>query len=210
MSEAMDITRSISQVVKLLEAQAIFPEDLGDYMLKLAPNLEFLDTRSEALTEDEIANLIGFVFENIPRDVIICDVRTEITDAITVRLLNDCDVIILVSLPNVRSLELVKRWVESGLLPKKPVMLLVNRYDTLIMPLSKAANIAGCRVRDTCKLRYNPFIIKNCNDGELHTIVPYVLDKDPRVVELNIDLKECVQFLFSHMNKKFKWGEVET
>ena len=40
-----DVTRTISQVSKLLEAHAIPPEDLGDYCLKMGTNIDLMDSR---------------------------------------------------------------------------------------------------------------------------------------------------------------------
>lgn len=52
---------------------------------------------------------------------------------------------------------------------------------------------------------YSPLITKYCNSGQLDTIVPYIIQRDPRVIEFNADLKECTQFLLSLQEAKIKW-----
>ena len=45
-----DRTRSISQVVKLLQAKAISSDELDDFAIKVAPNFYLMDTVSETIT----------------------------------------------------------------------------------------------------------------------------------------------------------------
>ena len=54
-----DKTCSISQVVKLMEARAISPEDLFDYSLGVCTNLHIMDTADPTLTEEEQAFIDG-------------------------------------------------------------------------------------------------------------------------------------------------------
>lgn len=204
--ETKDATRSISQVVRLLEANAISPENLSEYSVKLTTNLELMDSASDVITADESSSLLSFVFENIPTDVTICDISSELGDEATQSIFKHCDILVMVVNTSLQSLENARKWKESVYWPKDiPTMLVVNRYDPQIMAISEIAKRVGVKVRDTCKIHYNPLIQQNCNKETLDTVIPYIIAKDPRLIELNMDMKECIQFLFSQMSMKIRW-----
>lgn len=202
----VDATRSISQVSKLLEAHAISAEDLGDYCIKLGTNIDLMDSWNESLTEDEVTELLVFTFSKNVTDYIFCDLAYDVDDVTSQAVLKVCDAVVVVSEPSKASLEAVQAVQESKNWPKgKPCMLLVSKYDHDIDHLDKMAAMAKFKKRATCKIHYNPLITRCCNLGQLDTVIPYVIRKDPRVVELNIDLKECVQFFLSLQEAKIKW-----
>ena len=205
-NDVQDATRSISQVVKLLNANAIQPGDLGDYTIKLGTNLELMDTYSNSITPEESADVLSYVLEHIQRDVVICDISSELDSPETQAIFDKCDQVIMVIEPSTRNIEAGRMWLESSYWPKKlHTMLLVNKYSPEIMPLSEAAKTVGIKMRDTCKLHYHPLIMKESNKQVLDTVMPFIIARDYRVIELNSDLKECVQFLFSNMSLKTRW-----
>ena len=76
-----DVTRTISQVSKLLEAHAIPPEDLGDYCLKMGTNIDLMDSWDSSLTEEEVTSLLVFTFSRNVADYIFCDLAYGIVRA---------------------------------------------------------------------------------------------------------------------------------
>ena len=201
-----DATRTISQVSKLLEAHAIPPEELGDYCLKMGTNIDLMDSWDSALTEEEVTSLLVFTFSRNVADYIFCDLAYDIEDDTSQAVLQACDAVVVVSEPSKASLMAIREMQESEYWPKeKPCMLLVSKYDKDIDSLDNLARLAQFKKRTTCKLHYNPLITKYCNSGQLDTVVPYVLSKDPRVIELNVDLKECTEFFLSLQGAKIKW-----
>jgi cellulose biosynthesis protein BcsQ len=210
--DSEDITRSISQVARLLEARAIGPENLPEYCIKLASNIDLMDTDSEAITDEESIDIMSFVYRNIPREFVFCDINTELYEDTTQAILKESDAVILVVTPSFKVIEAAGTYLASDFLPKdKPILLLINMYDTRIAPVAELAKLAGMKMRSTCKIRYNPLIIENCNKGTLDTMIPYIIQKDPRVIELNVDLKECVEFLYASSgilsHRKVKWDK---
>lgn len=201
-----DATRTISQVSKLLEAHAIPPEALGDYCLKMGPNIDIMDSWDSSLTEEEVTSLLVFTFTRNVADYIFCDLAYDIEDATSQAVLKACDVVVVVSEPSRSSLTIIREMQESEYWPKgKPCMLLVSKFDGDIESLDNMAKMAQFKKRATCKIHYNPFLTKYCNSGQLDTVIPYIVQKDPRVVELNSDLKECTQFFLSLQEAKIKW-----
>lgn len=201
-----DVTCSISQVMKLLEANAISKNDISEYCTKMGPNCELLDSGNGTINNDEAMNLLSFVFKTVPKDFVLCDISSDLSDDITQALIKECDILIMVTTPDSKALNAANEWLNSDYWPKdKPTMLLVNRYDPEIMALSEIAKRVGIPFRNTCKISYNPWITKTCITGKLDTMVPFILARDPRVIELNVDLKECLTFVFSHNMMKIKW-----
>ena len=84
-------------------------------------------------------------------------------------------------------------------------MLLVSKFDPMIDSIDKLGKAAGFKKRHTCKIHYNPLVTKYCTSGQLDTMVPYIIARDPRVIELNQDLKECTQYFLSLQSLKLKW-----
>lgn len=201
-----DATRTISQVSKLLEAHAIPPEDLGDYCLKMGTNIDVMDSWDNSLTEEEVTSLLVFTFSRNVADYIFCDLAYDITDSTSQAVLQTCDAMVVVSEPSKSSLTIIQEMQSSDCWPKgKPCMLLIAKYDENIDHLDTLAKLAQFKKRTTCKIHYNPLITKYCNKGQLDTVIPYIMKKDPRVIELNTDLKECTQFFLSLQDAKIKW-----
>lgn len=203
-----DRTRSISQVSKLLNSRALKPEELGDYCVRLGANFDLMDSWEESLTEDEMMDILTFCFNRSTSDFTICDIAYAIDDPTTKQMLDVSDAIVCVSEPSKSSLSAVHTAIEQQKFnPETPLMLLVARYDDAIAPLKWCASQAGISLRRTCKIHNNPYITRGCNGMDLEGVARAILDKDPRVVELRNDLKECTQFLLSLNNEKNRWED---
>lgn len=206
-----DVTRSITQVAKLLQARAISADELSNYCVKLGPNLELMDSYAEALTTGEMQDIMSFVFERSTTDITICDCADDYRDPLTQAVLGKCDVVVYVCDPSYKSLHRVVEFRESpefkALSKDARQMLLVSEFDPVIKPLKQAAAEAGMTLRDTCKIRYNPYIAKGCERRDLHSVAVSVFEKDWRVLELYRDLLEITQFLLSATGEKIRWEE---
>lgn len=201
-----DKTRSISQVVKLMESRAIGPEDLYDYSLKLYPNMNIMDTADPTLSDEDNAKLISYVFKNIKSDICICDISDEIYSETTQELFEVSDIVAIVIQPDRYSYDMFRRWRESEYWPKKAnIMVIVNNYNEEVAALRDISKQLGIPHVNVCKIHYNPYIMKYSNTGESLTMMPYVVQRDPRVIELNTDFKEMTQYVVSNLGIRFKW-----
>ena len=205
-SELDDKTRSISQLSKLLSAGAISPENITEYCVPLIKDSHLLDTTSSIITPDEKAKLISFVFDRVPTDFVVCEVDTELDDPRTQEILDIADVVVIVFEPYRNSFDAVKRYIEYPMWPKnKKVMYLCNKYDDQVIPLRDITRDFGEKHVNMCKLHYNPWIMKLCESGKLYELLPYVIQKDPRVIDLNNDMKEWMSFLQGLRTAKVRW-----
>lgn len=204
--ENRDATRTISQVSKLLDAGAIPVEELGDYCMKLGPNIELMDSWDRTLTEEEVTSLLVLAFSKATTSYAFCDLAYDLEDSTSRAVLKVCDAIVVVSEPSKVSLDAVRNLQKSKAWPKdKPAMLLVSKWSEEISAVRTMADQAGFKLSSTCKLHFNPFIAHACNIGQLDSVIPFIVRKDPRVVDLNADLRECTQFLLSLDSGKIRW-----
>lgn len=205
-AEDHDPTRTISQVSKLLQAHAIEPEGLSDYCHHIATNFELLDSFDPTLTDEELDELTTFTFARSTTDYTICDCAFDLNDPLTRSIVKASDTVVLIGGPGLRLMRETRRAVESGFIPPNKVRLvIVNNYDEQIADLKYIAGQSGVRLRDCCKVHYNPWVTKCCNRGELDSIMSYVINRDPRVLPLLNDFKEITQFFCAIAGDKHKW-----
>lgn len=201
-----DATRSISQVVKLLQAHAISAEELDEFAIKVAANFYLMDTVSDTITPSEALMVQKYVYTNIEADFVLCDISEALDDPNAQELLSVSDAICVVLNPDTVSVEAFKLWKNSEYWPNnKPYMVIVNRYDDAIIGVRPYAKKCEIEVRNVCKLHYNPFIAKACNENFLVDIVPYTYEKDVRVLDIRNDLYEIMTWCQSKSGRKTRW-----
>lgn len=201
-----DKTRNISQLNKLLAAGALSPDNITEYCVPLLKDLWLLDTTSNIITIEEKAKLLEFIFDRVPTDNIVCDVGGDIYEPTTKALLSIADVIVIVFEPYRTSFDAVKNYMNSNLLPKnKNYMYLCNRYDDVIIPLREVTRDLGVKHINMCKLHYNPWICKLSEMGRLDELMPQVIQKDVRVLNLNNDMREWMSYIQGLNNNKVRW-----
>ncbi|MCD1257371.1 hypothetical protein B5M42_000790 [Paenibacillus athensensis] len=207
-----DKTRNLTQVIKLLEAHAISGEEISDYCIKVpgVPNLQIIDTASETISDEDNSKLLKFVIENLHHEIVITDVATEIYDDITRAVIDQSDLVVMVLTQSRDIGKKLKYWETAGVMEyvnNKGLVFIFNQYDPYVEAFRDTTKRMGLRHRRCAKISYNPFIKKTSNQGKLQTILPYILKKDPRVIELNNDLKECLMTVLANLGRKTAWPQ---
>lgn len=207
-----DKTRNLTQVIKLLEAHAISGEEISDYCIKVpgVPNLQIIDTASDTISDEDNSKLLKFVIENLHHEIVITDVATEIYDDITRAVIDQSDLVVMVLTQSRDIGNKLKYWETAGVLEyvnNKGLVFIFNQYDPYVEAFRDTTKRMGLRHRRCAKISYNPFIKKTGNQGKLQTILPYILKKDPRVIELNNDLKECLMTVLANLGRKTVWPQ---
>lgn len=201
-----DRTRSISQVVKLLQARAISSDELDEFAIKVAPNFYIMDTVSETITDEEALMVQKYVYTNITADIVLCDISESIEDPSAQELMEVSDAVCFVVNPDNVSISALRVWMGSEYWPKdKPTFIVVNRFDEAIIGLRPYAKRCEISAKNACTLHYNPFITKACNEYFLSEIVPYAYDKDPRTLNLRNDIRQLMSWLSNATGRKLKW-----
>ncbi|MFD0588519.1 hypothetical protein ACFQZE_10940 [Paenibacillus sp. GCM10027627] len=206
-----DKTRSLTQVIKLLEANAISGDDILDYCIQVpgVPNLQIIETASDTITDEENAKLLKFVLGSLNHQIVITDVTTEIYEEITDSVIESSDLIVMVLTQSREIKEKLRKWEAAkimGKLNKKGLVFIVNQYDPYVEAFRDTSKNMKLKHSRCAKISYNPFIKKTSNIGKLQTILPYILNRDPRVMELNNDLKECLSVVLANLGKRVVWA----
>lgn len=201
-----DKTRSISLIVKLKRARAIGADELNDFLIKVSSNFYLMDTVSESITEEEALDIQKYIFTNVEADLVLCDISEAIDDESAQELMNAADAVCYVLNPDQVSVGAFKVWMESEYWPKdKPFFVVINKFDEEVIGVRPYSKMCGVATRNICKLHYNPYIVKACNESFLADIVPYAVDKDIRLLNIRPDLKELMSWITSQSGHKLKW-----
>jgi len=204
----VDKTKSISQLIKLLESNSIGGNDVGEFCTQIVHNFDFLNTVETNINDEVSARLLKFIIPNVKHDVVITDIVTELWENTTQQVIQLADIVIIVLSQNLLTVEKFNAWKESeyyNLLKGKPIMYVINKYDGYISAFRDYTKKSSLKHVQCCKISYSPFICKTANLGQLQTLLPYIIQKDLRVCELNNDIRECMQLIMAHMGEQFNW-----
>lgn len=186
-----DPTRSVMQIVKLIDNGAISDNDILDYTFNYATNAHLLNTASESIETKDALQIINHVYKRTPTDIVVIDNSEDITTKVSKQLIEDSDTIFVVIQPMPKAFERLKVWLEYSDLKDRPnVFVIVDYYNEVVFSIRDLARYIGLPASRVCKLHYNPWITKCCIKGQLNTVLPLAMDMDPRVVNLNNDIKE--------------------
>ncbi|GFN30932.1 hypothetical protein [Paenibacillus xylaniclasticus] len=207
-----DRTRTITQVIKLLEANAISGNEIVDYCTKVpgVPNLQIIETTADSITAEDNAKLLRFALENLNHQIVITDVVTEIYDEITGSVIDNSDLVVMVISQSRDIAARLKIWESAGVmkyLNQKGLVFICNQYDPYVEAFRDTTKRLNLRHRRCAKISYNPYIKRTSNIGKLQTILPHIMNKDPRVIELHNDLKECLTVVLANLGRRTVWPQ---
>lgn len=203
-----DITASITQLQKLISSHAIAPEECVDYLHKVTRNLMVLDTTCKSLQEDERLDIISHVYKSDVTPVTICDIHwdPDLLDSVSgITLLEASDIIFINVNNDKKNVEALQRLKGTGKLPTKSYYLLVNSYENATMSVRTCASTFGFKSRCTTKIHRNPYIQSLAGKGEILDVIRSAISRDPRVIELNQDLKEVCEVISNESKTRLKW-----
>lgn len=186
-----DPTRSIMQVVHLLENGAIKDSDILDYTIPYIQNGYLLDTSDPVLTMSQAHNVVQDVYAHVSTDVVICDDSTSTVNVTTDSIYDTSDLIFIVINPSRKHYSVLRDYLNTfPNTAKNKIVLVMNEYTETVGAARDIAKFLHFRPSYFCKLHYNPYITNDCLKGKCRNIVPYALSKDPRYANLVGDLDE--------------------
>lgn len=201
-----DPTRSVMQIVKLIDNGAIQDKDILDYTYKYATNAYMLNTSDTSIADTDKRQIINHIYTRTPSDIVILDNSEDISHPLTKAMLDVSDVVFVVVQPSAKAFERLKVWLTyTGLKDKDSVYVIVNNYNEVVYSVRDLAKHMGLPARRVCKLHYNPWITKCCITGTLQTILPLSMNIDARVANLSNDIKEfnsCINSEFYNVSRK--------
>lgn len=202
-----DPTRSVMQIVKLIDNGAIEDKDILDYAYDYSKNAYLLDVADPSLSGRDREQVVSHIFNRAPTDIVVCDNSEDIDTPVSQRLLDIADMIFIVIDMSRKSREYMQAWLETPQLSKLTnVYFIVNNYNEVVYAIRNYAKTIHQPANRVCKMHYNPWIEKCCNNSQLATLLPAARQLDPRVASLNTDIAEIVQCINGDMIFKIKKG----
>ncbi len=200
-----DPTRSVMQLVKLIELGALKENEILDFATSYAKNSYIMDLSNRTLTEKVTRKVVRHVFKHVPTDVIICDDSTDTENITSEALIEDANQIFIVITPSKKNYALLHDWLRNSKFNgKKNVYVVVNYYNEAIGSMRDISRYIGLPAKRVCHLHFNPYITKCSLNGALQDVIPYMADKDPRLTNLTGDMKSVTDCVLSEMGVK-RW-----
>jgi hypothetical protein len=199
-----DITKSFSQLIKLLEVNAIGKNDISDYCDNVFANFDVLHLSAS----EDSKQYIPFVTKSISHQVVIVDFDLEPGDEVTLELIEQMDMFVVVMSQSIDTLYKFDYWRECGYfdrLDKKGAVFLFNKYDPYVSAFRDLTKSVGLKHTRCCRLSYNPFIRQLYNMGELQNAIYHIVDKDIRFLELNNEVKEILHVVAGNLGMNVLW-----
>lgn len=195
-----DPTRSIMQIVRLIDNGSIADRDILDYCYTISKNANLLNLADKSLSAKDRLQVVQHVYTRVPTNVVICDNSADIDDRTSKILIDESDMVFIVVDTSIKSAQRLKFWLQHpNLVNHRNVYVIVNEYNEVISSLRDYAKYLGMSANRVCKIHYNPWIRKCCFNGGLATILPLAREYDPRVVNLKCDIDELCQCVESNI-----------
>lgn len=200
-----DSTKSVTQVVKLLQVEAISDEDLADYCINLYDNVDIFETANSKVSAVKSLELLEYVLKNLPHEIQVVDVDSDIETETIINIIKESNVVVQVidmaadvalKLKAWQKTDIYKEFEETGILT------VINRYESSILPKRPLMKKLGLIPRRCCTLPYNPYIVKYSNQGNLHGMLDPIIQKDYRVFQLYQPLEEMGRLISNHLGLK--------
>jgi len=204
-----DVTRSLSQVFKLLSSGTLLEKELADYAINVIPGLDLYTTHNVMFEHDELAKFIEFLFNKMKiYHHIVIDVDTGIKSKTSELCLSIADTVVITVSQNYHVLKatmgLMRNEDFKKLVKNKRVLFAVNRFNSEICKLSDIAKQLDVKTKDIIILHENVFITRCYNKGVIEDVIKRALMKDIRVLELYNDIRNACRIL---LGKDFIWKE---
>lgn len=203
-----DRTKSINQMIKMLQANAISGEDISDYLHKVVENIDLMHTSSDKTKKEESEILLSYILSHLPHNLVITDVNSEPYEETTQKVLGEADLVVVVLSQGVDVIDKFKRWKESSYFPDpSKVVYVINRYDANVSAIRNVCKLIGVKYNKVAKLSMNPMIRKQSNEGKLGDLMTYILERDIRVIELANDMRDIALLVGGNLGIRINWKE---
>lgn len=206
-SDINDPTRSVMQIVRLIDNGAIEDKDILDYSFSYSKNAWIVNVADPTLEGKDREQVVTHIFSRVTTDIVVCDCSEDITSSTAESLLEIADMIFIVTDMSVKSTSHLMEWMKSDyLIDNNHVYVVLNKYDEVVWSIRNYAKHIKSSANRVCKLHYNPWIEKCTWNSQLQTLLPLARDLDPRVAALNSDINEIIQCVNGDTMTKWKKG----
>lgn len=208
-----DITKSLSQVVKLLKSNSITPSDVVNYATQIMSGLDLYTTTELTLEQSEVFNFYEFLLNKMTiYSHIFIDMDAGYTNPISNLCQKIADTIIITVNQNDYVLERAKVLkndiIEQHELNRKHgetdknILFLLNNYDPIISSYKKVASKLNISSNKLIVLHHNAYIAKYINLGKIDAPFIKALENNMSVIQLRNDMKQACKII---LGKEFVW-----
>lgn len=202
-----DPTRSVMQIVRLIDSGSINDNDIIDYAHSMSKNAHLLNLSDKSLKDSDRVQVVNHVYNRVSTNVTLCDCSEDLGTKFSKTLIEFSDQIFIVIDPSIKSAQKLKLWLQHpSLLGNPNVYVVINRYNEVIDSARNLAKYLGMPANRVCKVHYNPWVAKCSRSGSLTDIIPLAHEMDPRVVNLRNDMDELTQCIDGAIIMKNKKG----
>ena len=204
-----DVTRSLSQIFKLLNSGTLMEKELVDYAINVLPGLDLYTTHNVALEHSELVGFLEFLFNKMKiYHHTVIDVDTGAKSKTSELCLSIADTVVITVSQNYHVLRAARELLRDDdfqkLIKDKRVLFAVNRFNTEICKLSDVTKQLDVKTKDIILIHDNVFISRCYNKGVIEDVIKRAYQKDIRVLELHNDIKNACRIL---LGKDFIWKE---
>jgi len=200
-----DPTRSITQVIRMVDSNSINSKDILKYAYQydIKHKAYFMNFGDSRLNDTAQHRILDYVFTNVPTDLTILDMSEAPDNGFAQEMIQKATSIFIVTDLSDKGLMIAKNWMESDLFPSlDDVYIILNHYEDVVIPWKRMADKLNVLPSHVCKLHHNPFITQASLNNALHTLVPLIEAHEPKVANLNNDLKEINQAINDYALQK--------
>ena len=191
-----DPTKSINQVMRLVDADAIKPNDILQYTSKFDKNhpAHLMSFGDSTLDDSSKLLIVDNIFNKVTTDLTVCDVSETIDSPLAQAFIKVATVVFIVINPTEKGFKLVKQWLASDIWPNKEYVIpIVNMYANEIDAFERICDRMGLLITDVCKLHFNPYISRCTYQNALHTLIHTVNIGDSKTVNIKPDIEEITK-----------------
>ena len=204
-----DKTSTPSQIVKIIKEGELTGNGASDYCKKVNNYLEAFTNEASNFNQDDMNYMFAYIARMFPHENVIFDVDADDLEEAKM-VIKLCDVVVLNITQSVKALKDFRDNKDeyTQIMGDKPVVVVVNRFDSSCGTLKEVANWMGIKKPNGwVVLHDNPWIRWATNHGKLNILFKNIHAKDPRVIELDADLEKICSTISKAKLSKVKKQE---
>ena len=189
-----DKTANPSKLVNMLRVGAVKPEEIPEYCKAISLNIDAFTTTDGSIRPEDMDYILEYMTTSFPHEFKVFDVDTNyFTEEITKKILQKCDVMLIVTTPGLLELYDLKKELSklTTLLKYKPAIMVVNKFNRRICDIKSVQGVLGATVSKKApwfELRYNPQITRFENFGKTLDLYNSMRNGDIPVIDVYKDV----------------------
>lgn len=211
-----DKTANPARLIKMIQEKIIKTEEIRDYCKSISPDMEIFSSNDVRFKQDDLVFLIDFIARRFPHEYVVFDMDdNDLSSRANQVALKHCDFVVVVMTQSVKEVDSFRKNAKSifKAVGNKPMCMVINNYSSTISKVKDISTALG--IKDIKKasswlyIRYNPFIVKYENKGDLYGFYRALRNNDYRIVDIAEDIKSIVNRImkFKRADRALKVAE---